>query len=233
MLIPANSSFKMKDTALNTFKEYLEDAVIWIGSSPRAWAKTVITDEKIIASLPVDPPTRSQLRDYCADASHSDEACFLAVVAWGGMRRIHGRSAWAAMNKWLPLIRAMRSGKLTERKQLFSQFLSANVPGMGPAYFTKLMFFMCKSQNCYILDQWTARSTNLLVQSDTPLIKLTGGTWVNKSNTPDNYSAYCDFVEQLAADLERKPEQIEEKMFSGGKGNRWRKYIKAAHSGKA
>ena len=46
---------------------------------------------------------------------------------------------------------------------------------MGPAYFTKLIYFLGSKQNGYIMDQWTARSMNLLRKCDKYKIRLYAG----------------------------------------------------------
>ena len=105
--------------------------------------------------------------------------------------------------------------------------------GMGPAYFTKLIFFLmpesASSARGYIMDQWTSRSMNLL-KSDARFIKtvVSGNSrWVADSNDEGTYEAFCREVETLAAILSMRPDKAEELLFSEGRGKgRWRNYLK-------
>ena len=65
--------------------------------------------------------------------------------------------------------------------------------GIGPAYYTKLIFFF-GDQSGLIMDQWTARSTNLLLGKT--LIKLVGNV-VSDTNSEQVYGEYLHFVAEL------------------------------------
>jgi hypothetical protein len=96
---------------------------------------------------------------------------------------------------------------------------------MGPAYFTKLIFFLRPDLNGYIMDQWLARSINLLFPQAGP-IRLSN-TVVTDRNTADDYERFCSHVEHVARELGITPAEAEERMFSNGgrsKG-RWRQYV--------
>ena len=104
---------------------------------------------------------------------------------------------------------------------------------MGIAYFTKLIYFFSAEPHGYILDQWTARSTNLLCGKEK--INLTWGKYKNKgfavvndSNTVTDYSFFCDFVRELTSHCDHltDPGDTEAALFSKGRGKgRWRNYV--------
>jgi hypothetical protein len=160
----------------------------------------------------------------CDDPNVPLEVCFLIVVAWGGIYPRNALRAWAARAQWLPILAALRDGTLRDRGQIYTRFLDADIPGLGPAYFTKLMYFFSRGQCCYILDRWTGRSTNLLLAA-APAIHFIGN-WVSRKNGADAYLAYCALVDQLAQLLGRSGDVIEENMFAGGGAHPWRRYVR-------
>jgi hypothetical protein len=93
--------------------------------------------------------------------------------------------------------------------------------GMGPAYFTKILYFFNLG---YIMDQWTAKSYNLLINNDE--IEISQNT-VTNNNSGQKYERYCLLVEYLANELKMSPSAIEEAMFSNGGQNRgiWRQHV--------
>lgn len=109
----------------------------------------------LLNELPTGTVSLVEVRQFCADIRHLDEACFWVVVAWGGMRTNHARQAWDSCALWKPILRDLRSGCLTQRSMIYDRFLQASIPGLATAYFTKLMYFMSMGKRCYVLDQWT------------------------------------------------------------------------------
>jgi hypothetical protein len=101
------------------------------------------------------------------------------------------------------------------------------LPGMGPAYFTKLIHFLGPADG-YILDQWTARSTNLLFGPLVYLKPVHRGWHVDDRNTSAHYERYCAQVEWLAEQISRRvaavlPSEVEHALFAPGG---WREYVK-------
>jgi len=141
------------------------------------------------------------------------------------MHVANARRAWPARDRWLGLVRAMRQGTIRSRSVAFDALLGADVPGMRIAYFTKLMYFLSSGPTCYILDQWTARSTNLLCAPAAPLVRLQQN-YVKNDNPASIYLGFCDFVDRLANATGRTGEQIEQSMFAGGRGHPWRAVVR-------
>lgn len=219
----------------------------WIGASPRAWAASFTTDPQLLAFLSAESLSRTQLFELWRNQAVPTEACFLSTMAWGGMRRNHGAAIWQTRNEWLPVCQDIRQGRYS-RRQGFELFYilreQGHLPGMGPAYFTKLLFFGMPTRDGYILDQWTARSVHLLtrnrawprVQIDrSSLAKATQQNGrcrdiravVTDGNTGQDYERYCQLVEQIARQLSWDPIEVEKCMFGiGGRTpSRWREYV--------
>ena len=116
---------------------------------------------------------------------------------------------------------------------------------MGPAFFTKLVYFLTprgapKRNPGYIMDQWTGSSVNLLTDSDLVLLDVTRRWSLSKGkpepyfdftasdeNTRDDYEAFCSVVDRLACRFCLSVDQIDQALFSLGGENPggWRKYV--------
>ena len=69
--------------------------------------------------------------------------------------------------------------------------------GVGPAFYTKLIYFL-GNQEGLIMDQWTAKSVNLLCNNK--IIKLDSG-YVSKRNKDNDYIAFINIVKKLQIEL--------------------------------
>lgn len=201
---------------------------VWLGGAYRGWAKWVTGE--IIGRLPDERHTRQQLRFLIQDDQLTESEIYLAVMAWGGQRRNHGRSSWAGIDRLEPILRALRLGKIC-RLEGYRQFSVATtgsdkaVRGLGPAFYSKLLFFVPPASPGYIMDQWTAKSMQLLVErgSAAPPIKLTSGI-VSTTNNADVYERFCHFIEELAGRYSIDPGNAEELIFSGSR-QPWRSHV--------
>ena len=103
--------------------------------------------------------------------------------------------------------------------------------GIGPAYYTKLIFFCHPKHDGYIMDQWTARSANLLIDQSDNRIRLNKSKYfqgVSDFNNQCVYEEFCCNVERLAKECGNPyPSEIEEALFSKGGRNKldWRRYV--------
>jgi len=220
----------------------------WIGRPPAIWVESLRIEVTGAASLSATPLSRGQLIGLWRDGSMPSEHCFLSTMAWGGMRARNGRSIWKAKDQWMPICEKLRSGDFQSRQDAYEAFrrlrLEKKLPGMGPAYFTKLLFFARPVQDAYILDQWTARSIHLLTQSRAwpdvqidaySLKRMTGRNGSTKTIratvtdrvTSTDYEHFCKLVEQLGQTADVNPCEIEEIMFGQGGRNptAWRSYV--------
>jgi hypothetical protein len=203
-----------------------------IGFKPEEWAKTHGTTlPPLSPALPTYKLTRSHVMEICREPSNPVLFGYICAMAWGsqGSGPGGGRhliSAWSDKTKIEAILLKLRAGGLT-RCQAYNLFLGkGNIPGLGPAYFTKLLYFFSPEENFYIMDQWTAKSINLL--TGRKVVRLTGD-YVAINNTCGNYEAYCEEVDAIAGHLSQSGENIEEMLMSKG-GKRpwpWRCHVKS------
>lgn len=173
---------------------------------------------------------RYELMDLCSDTNRSDLLVVIAILGWGGMRYDHARRLFAKWDELSPLIKSIRSESALSRRQVFDDFSrlrrSKKLPGLGIGYYTKLICFLNPSLKGYILDQWTAKSINLL--SERKLVDISDAGWVTDKNDSNIYETFCLKVEELANYWGIEPLEAELKMFSNGGANQglWRRYLK-------
>lgn len=170
------------------------------------------------------------------------EACVLSTLGWGGMNIKNARSAWLNRNNWIGICNQIRAGELSGRAG-YANFIQARLtgqmPGMGVAFFTKILFFACSQENAYILDQWTGCSVHVLTgQRDWPevtrgaLNPINGrrSATISDAVTADDYIHFCEFIDSLAGSLNVSSHRVEEHMFSRGGGNNrafpWRQHVR-------
>lgn len=235
----------LDNTQVALFKSLIsESSPTWPGANVQKWANSLRPGLGEEFRLPANTLSRTDLREMWLTPEISTHACFLSTMAWGGMRRSNGRAAWDAQQHWLPICDEMRAGELT-RHQAFSGFRDlrhANkLPNMGPAYFTKLLFFSRPAADAYILDQWTVRSMHMLTNNSSWLkVQLDHSSAKRALDKPDalrmtvtdgvtanEYEQYCSNVEQLAEVLTLHPHSLEEHLFGseGRSPSLWREYL--------
>lgn len=206
------------------------DDVQWRGYSPREWAQTVTGE--LYQKLPNESHTRRQLHRFIQGGDLSEREIYLAVMAWGRQKPHNGRLGWAGIDRIVPILRELRQEKIC-RLEGYSQFHNVTtssdhtVKGIGPAFYTKLLFFVPPHSPGYILDQWTAKSMQLLIEREgsAPFIKLTKGGYVAKSNDVDVYENFCHFIEAIAARYGLDEGDAEELIFSRS-GQDWRSHVR-------
>lgn len=185
---------------------------------------------------------RASLLDLVSVAN--DKVAVLAILVWGGIKSpnlclfyhwwsknitIEGKKN---ISEWVKFWKSDEgleefSGK-TARKEAFDELRGMEkvfFKGVRASYFSKLMYFLNPERNCYIIDKWTALSVNLLYDGEEK-IKL-DGDGVPSSIKGETYEWYCQFLEELASELqiEGGGAKVEELLFSFPKSE-WRKYLK-------
>lgn len=220
------------DAHLEVFTQTLVNAVPQgaVGMSPVAWAESV-NYAAPAGVLRQEPLSRDQVRAYCQNAGNDVFDCFVTIMAWGGaaLRLPNRLLAWNARDQWHDTIQNLRQPGLTRSEAYLSlRDLRADgrLPGLGPAFFTKLIFFMMQDQNGYIMDQWLGKSVNLLVVGE-PIVLMDGHIASNR-NTEENYEQFCRVIDCLAATFNMTPNAVEQALFSRGGRNPlcWRQYVR-------
>jgi hypothetical protein len=208
----------------------------WQGHRVVEWSRSIghdlqLTREQI-------PPSGRHTREHLFALAASPTATTIdvcaAIFAWGGMRRDHARLFFGSP-EWLVISDGVRRGELDHFQgyaQFFDLTCARKMRGCGPAYYTKLLFFLPPSRHLrgVIMDQWTARSMNLLL-GPPPLVKVTKGQqqvrYVSSRNDSEVYRRFCGAMSELASVVEDTPERTEMRLFSQGKGRgEWREYVK-------
>ncbi len=187
---------------------------------------------------------RCDVRKFVENKDANALAKVLFILAWGGMTLPNAKKALESyQNCWKMIVDDMLEKNLC-RDETYKRFHSLVENGklthMGPAYFTKLIYFLEPKHNGYIMDQWTARSMNLLRKSNKYKIHLISTT-KRKSDGLRNfrvdpiknnvciYRAFCEDLEHLAEYLDIDSEETEKLIFSkGGRVNKmgcWRHFV--------
>jgi hypothetical protein len=213
----------------------------WKGKSAAGWFRSVNLRDRLVpdtdANFCTTAQDRKTLRAYCRQNDVSDLETLVAVMAWGGMSVRNGRLALRAPRATMEVVRQIRHSIL-DRADDYDRFYRArregSMIGIGPAYYTKLLFFIRPKPDSYILDQWTARSIHVLTGSrEFPRVARLPGNQarVSDSITPQGYEKYCRIVDVIASHagpMKWTGADVEERLFSeGGRAPKpWREYVK-------
>lgn len=208
----------------------------WLGSACRGWAEWVTRRSQ--PRLPSDRQNRQQLGRLIEGGALTDEEAYLAVMAWGGQHRLHGQSAWSGFDRLQPIVNALRCGEM-DRIAGYRAFYDlttlerGRLIGLGPAYYTKLLFFLPSAERGPIMDQWTAKSMQLLVDRSgaEPIVSMSNG-YVTRHNDADVYERFCVFIEMLAERYSVSAGNAEELVFAGTR-QPWRDYVRTHWSRRA
>jgi hypothetical protein len=233
-------SISLVSTHWDKFSSIPHKAAGPIGVAPAKWAKTHgLLGVPSPNALPTHQLNRTDVRAICRDMSKDVLFGYVCAMAWGSQGR--GRGGAANLKKaWSYLTTSQNQKNLDNlRNNQYSRtkaysLLNGKIPGVGPAYFTKLLFFFSPQPNLYIMDQWTAKSINLLTGKKVVIIEQSGA--VSGRNTAANYENYCSVVDEIAAQLKLSGEDVEEMLMSKGfvkKGSippePWRQYVLDNH----
>jgi hypothetical protein len=240
------TDFNINTTHFTFFKNYCKKKInseqTAVGFIPFKFWKDICCDNGIIFSglqnvnpqnLTKQKLNRDNLISYVNNSDYSFEEKLISIFAWGGMRKENTIVFFGHYIKYGGELEDILTDNKKSRQQKFEEISSLKLKNCKPAYFTKLMFFFSTNQEkpSYILDQWIAKSINLLL--DKNLIKLDKQGYV-KNNESSIYEYYCSFIEFLFIELKKEMDikktfKIEEFLFDvGGKENKkgeWRKYL--------
>lgn len=201
----------------------------WKGPKPHAWVASVGLPA-LASDLWSQDITRAHLKSACIDAQIPDRDLLWGILSWGRMRRDAARRLARNEAVWVDLVHLFRQGHMS-RAACFSACVAAiqDHPGggIGPAYFTKLIFFANPEHDGYIMDQWTARSVNFLVPGPR-VVRMRTSNHVDPRNSAEDYEKFCQIVEDLSRYLVgRTPEETEMCLFSKGHPDPapWRRYL--------
>lgn len=215
------------------WKTFLNDPFVpqgEFGSKPAVWA----AQHEIAAQghpLPAHRLTRQQVRAVCQDPSLPVLHGYICAMAWGlqgaAGRGKHVRNAWAGRDEIARRLTLLRAGGFS-RRRAYDLFAEDPIPGLGPSYFTKLIYFFRPDADVgYIMDQWTGKSVNLLTGHH--VVRMYGAAPA-AANTSENYEGFCRVVDWLATHTGCTGDELEQRLFSqNGQFRRprgpWRAYV--------
>lgn len=174
----------MNEIHLNFLIQLGDNDQGYVGNNSLNWGESVLGVESNFDPFLNRQFDRYELFEYCQNRNNDDLNILIAILSWGGMRRDHGRRLFENKNVILGIVSELRNGIFETRKQAFEVFQNERtnkiLPGLGIGYFTKLICFLAPNLNGYIMDQWVAKSINLLTGEQ--IVDLTGNNWVNWKN---------------------------------------------------
>ena len=203
-----------------------------LGKSPRQWVAGLgLQDVPDVEQLPQQPLDRAGVRAICSDPNTPVLFGYVCAMCWGwqekGPRGASGATgAWQSRGKIEQHLQKLRTGNLN-RCEAYNLFRGeGEVKGLGPSYFTKLLFFFSPADDFWIMDQWTGKSINLLTGKN--VVRFSGSS-PSGQNKGGNYQAYCEEIDALATLLNTNGNEIEQRLMSKGKPNPWpwRSYVVA------
>lgn len=218
----------MNDNHLNYLIQIGNNDQGYVGNNSLNWGISVLGKDTNLDPLLNRQFNRYELFDYCQNENNDDLNILIAILSWGGMRRDHGRRLFENKKVILGIVGQLRNGNYENRQQAFEVFQNERkkkiIPGLGIGYFTKLICFLAPNLKGYIMDQWVAKSINLL--TDTTIVNLTSNNWVNDYNDSNTYETFCQHVDNLAQILKCSGFEAEKRIFSvGRKKGEWRNYL--------
>lgn len=166
--------------------------------------------------------------NYCSNQENADLDCLLAILSWGGMRVNNAEKLFEVPETILEITNKLRNNYFSTRKEAYAYIRNKRsknlLPGLGIGYYTKLICFLAPQLNGYIMDQWLAKSINLINKNRK--IKVNSKGWVTDDNDEETYEYFCQEIDKIADILGLTGFKAEEKLFSIGKGKgQWRQYV--------
>ncbi|MEM5461659.1 hypothetical protein VSR69_43885 [Paraburkholderia phytofirmans] len=184
------------------------------GRKPSDWATGFGIDAPG-GFLPAHVLTRAQVREVCHDPAQPVLHGYICVMAWGlqgaAGRRSHVVAAWANRVEIARRLTLLKAGGY-DRRQAYDLFATNPIPGLGPSYFTKLIFFFRpEAEMAYIMDQWSGKSVNLITGHH--VVRMYGDSPA-ASNTAENFGSYCRVIDFLANQTRNTGDELEQRLFS-------------------
>lgn len=187
----------------------IQDELWFAGLSPKAWFNKFEPGYDF-PELPEKRLNRSELLDFIQPYRGNNEVdeitirkLIVCIFAWGGMRPTPrwGQLAINTIKSYEKICLGLLRGELDATSaydEFYKQKKLGQMRGVGPAYYTKLIFFF-GNQAGAIMDRWTARSTNLLLNA--PVVKLNSTKYVDNENPTQVYAKYLEFISELKTTL--------------------------------
>lgn len=220
-----------RQPAFDMFRQATFEPQGAVGFSPREWVEKMGLEVAGLPALRETPMSRQEVWKVCQDPTIPSLFGYICAMAWGaqgkgpgGAKRV--REAWNGRRDIEERLHCLRTADLS-RAEAYNLFAGEKrIPFLGPAYFTKLLYFFGRP-GCYIMDQWTTKSVILLTGQNLVRHNNSGPT---HQNTGENYELFCRVIDDLAARLGQSGDEIEQRLFSVGAVRRqprgdWRQHV--------
>ncbi len=199
-----------------------------VGIPPFAWAKKcgIINAVPNGGNLPNWQLDRDTVRAICQDPANSVLFGYVCAMAWGGQGMGPGglrnaTAAWTGIAANPTRLNALRAGGMS-RGVAYGAFLGSEaILGLGPSFFTKLLYFFSPVPSFYIMDSRTAQAVVILTGNW--IARMNGGKrhLLAPNNNIGNYQAYCEEIDLIAGQLACTGRVAEERLFSRGGRYPW------------
>lgn len=229
----------------------LPEPAPWIGLSAITWAGTFSSDLATQFSSAGHAELarrldRDEVRAFCARKDVAIGFRVAVAMAWGRSNARsprNNRALWASIPNIALLLERLPD---MSRRQAFAEFRrlvgTGALRGMGPSFFTKLMFFF-GCPGAYILDQWMAKSMLALLPvnwhpgagrhpefalSSISFVRLGyGGQSIHPAMSDSDYERYCLALEDLVLPLGRTDAADVERWLFSDPDSAWRRFLKS------
>jgi len=201
------------------------------GPYPQQWWEYA----QSIGQQPNTPIDRETVRRIGRDSTLDPRLLYAVIMAWGGQRMDHFRSSIAAEGLFRIVEDLRESDRSRSEDFQRVQAQAEGIPGLGLAFYTKLLWFLRPAPNAFILDQWTAKGVLFLGMGNTvrlrPYNATNGYAAPDSATTGQEYEAFCQRMEDLPAQLWGDavvcdPSAGETAVFDAPRG-RWRSFVSA------
>lgn len=217
----------------NPTDKVLCDAANCLSASPKSgiWAQAF------------EIQNRDAVRKICVDTKVDPLISYCFAMAWGVQWSASGYDSFFKSVANPDVIRGHleklqtptllpKNPSFNSRQKAFHLFKGKDaIPGLGISYFTKLFYFyMPEDSRGYVLDSWTASAVAELPWPASLPPRPKSPSLPDSWRKPEDYEAYCMFVEYHAKQRDWSSSSVELAFFGspneGQPGKRWRNLIK-------
>lgn len=207
-----------------------------------------------LTKLPDRSVSRQEVLDLAGNTAVNTATVCAAAMAWGGMNMGFSKLFFdLAGEGWLAVADRIRNEDM-HRKAAYEALNQlrhdGKLKGAGPAFFTKLIYFLTKKDQAgkaqlYIMDQWAGCSLNVLVGKELVKMDVSRSWTIDKRITKDDkrtsketyqvsdlneatdYEAFCDRMEALRENLKLSVADFDRAIVAQGGLNKssWRQYV--------
>jgi len=178
------------------------------------------------------PMSRKRLLSMCSsEKKFPTRICFLGVLAFMVHRIDHVKAAWALIESIEPVLNKIRTTPDMSRQKAYDNLWRLRavdgLPGLRPATYCSLIYFLRPKQDGYMLSSHTAKSVNLLASQEVILLNKSG--YPTDDNSSIRYEAYCQLIDAIGRSYpggQMTGGDIEERLQSEDEPlGEWREYL--------